>query len=155
MDETSKEALERGKKEGRIDALLEEHSEHLAKINGSVGATAKALEALVAEIHKLSADSRRALRALESDLQKCIRDLVSDIRTLNEDQRIRDTALTVAAEGLAKQTEERREALVAESAASDRGSHRNELNVSRRQWSAGIAVGTTLTIVGIILTHPW
>lgn len=45
--------FERGRKEGRIDALLEAHSEHLGIINGSIERSAKALEAVAETVREL------------------------------------------------------------------------------------------------------
>jgi hypothetical protein len=154
-DETSREALERGKKEGRIDALLEEHSAHLAKINGSVADAAKALDGLSTEIHTLSRDSQRALDAVERELRAALRLLGDDIRTLNEELRLRDERVSVAAGVLAKETERRREELAASVETTDRTTRSNEVQFSRRQQLVALAIATGLTIAGLVLAHPW
>lgn len=45
--------FERGVKEGRIDAKLEDHARHLETINGSVERSAAALENVVTEVREL------------------------------------------------------------------------------------------------------
>lgn len=143
--------MERGKREGRIDALLEEHGLHLERINGSVADAAKELKHLADEVHLLSQENQRSLRKVDVDLKTALRELASDIRTLKEDQKIRDTALTVAAEGIAKQTEERRGTLAAEAVAADRGSARQASVFTKRQQLATAVVGTVVGIVGLYL----
>lgn len=141
---TRQEDLDAARKEGHDDATLAAHSLHLLNINGSLERTADALVALTTEIHKLGADSQRDLRDVERKMKESVDRLALDIRTLNEDQRVRDTALTVAAEGLAKQTEERREALAS-----------TGLSRGRLLTVIGIVSAASLTIIGFILANPW
>ncbi len=49
----SEAAFERGLKEGRIDAKLDEHSRHLAAVNGSIERSATALESVAKEVRDL------------------------------------------------------------------------------------------------------
>ena len=73
---------QRGLKEGRVDALLDEHTSRLNKINGSVERHAVAVE-----------------------------QLASEIRQLRDEARLREDAVKVAAATLAEETERRRAAL--------------------------------------------
>jgi len=91
---------ERGMKEGRIDALLDEHTARLNKINGSVDRFAKSNEKLVETMREDAAGTRTALDLLSSAM-----------RTMQEEGRARDLAVQVAADTLAKETERRREEL--------------------------------------------
>jgi chromosome segregation ATPase len=154
-DETRGEAHARGQKEGRIDALLEEHTEHLSKINGSVEDAANALARLETEVHKLDANTRAALADLETALRAALREVVSDIRTLNEEGRIRDERVRVAADTLETETERRRKELATTAEASDRGARSEDMQFTRRQGIAVAAVATALTIVGIALSQGW
>lgn len=89
MTETPGDILARGRKEGRIDALLAEHSSHLAKINGSIDRFSESSE----------------------DLTVAMRELASEIRTLQEEGRSAALAVKVAADTLAIETERRRDEL--------------------------------------------
>jgi hypothetical protein len=84
---------ERGLKEGRVDALLDEHTQRLNKINGSVERFAKSNEEMA--------------KALREGLELQAREL----RKLQEEGRARDLAVKVAADTLATETERRREEL--------------------------------------------
>jgi hypothetical protein len=81
---------EQGLKDGRVDALLEEHTARLNKINGSVERHAKAVEGLA--------------KSVSVGLEK----LGSEIRTMQEQARARELAVEVAAETLAKSETNRR-----------------------------------------------
>jgi septal ring factor EnvC (AmiA/AmiB activator) len=87
------EDYERGKKEGRVDALLEEHTARLNKINGSVERHAKSVETLAKQVNL--------------GFEK----LASEIRTMQEEARIREAKVSTAAETLAVETERRRKQL--------------------------------------------
>jgi septal ring factor EnvC (AmiA/AmiB activator) len=82
--------FERGRKEGRVDALLEEHTARLNKINGSVERHAKSNETLAKE--------------MRAGFDK----VATVIASMQEDARARELAVTVAAETLATETERRR-----------------------------------------------
>jgi hypothetical protein len=84
---------DRGLREGRVDALLEEHTLRLNKINGSVERHAKSNETLAKE--------------MKSGFDK----LAAEMRTMQEEARARELAVQVAADTLAKETERRREEL--------------------------------------------
>lgn len=86
---------ERGKKEGRVDALLDEHTVRLNKINGSIERHAESNE--------------RLANAMKTGFDK----LAGEMRVMQEEARARDLAVDVARETLAKETERRREELAA------------------------------------------
>jgi len=88
---------ERGKEEGRVNALLGEHTARLNKINGNIERFAKSNETLAKTMREDATKTREALDLLSSAL-----------RTMQEEGRARDLAVTVAAETLAKETERRR-----------------------------------------------
>ena len=88
---------ERGKEEGRVTALLDEHTQRLNKINGSVDRFAKSNETLAKTMRDDASKTRDALDLLSSAL-----------RTMQEEGRARDLAVQVAADTLAKETERRR-----------------------------------------------
>lgn len=81
---------EQGLKEGRVDALLEEHTARLNRINGSVERHAKSNETLAKE--------------MKSGFEK----VAAEMRTMQEEARARELAVKVAAETLATETERRR-----------------------------------------------
>ncbi len=139
--ETAREAHARGQKEGRMDALLAEHSEHLAKINGSIERAALAEEALEKVVASLDVHTQDALRKLEVQLKLAIANVASDVRTLNEDARLRDERVSVAARTLATETERRRTELADTASA---GSNK----FTRRQQIAALA----LTVIGLGLS---
>jgi len=143
-DETKQETFKRGQDQGKTDALLIEHSAHLAKINGSVERAAKAEEALTVEIHKLGVETRQSLEKIEDELRSAIRAVASDVRTLNEDARLRDERVKVAADTLATETERRREEL-----ASAGASHAWEF--TKRQQTAALIVAVAAIIVTILI----
>jgi predicted nucleic acid-binding Zn-ribbon protein len=82
------EEYERGKREGRVDALLEEHTVRLNKINGSV---------------------ERAAIASEK--------LIEQVRRLGDEATLREERTKAAAEALAAVTEQKRAALEVENLA--------------------------------------
>jgi len=71
--------FERGKEAGRVAQVLQEHSQHLAHINGSIDATGQRLA-----------------------------ELADEMRGLREDARQREDRVNEAAKVLAKETERRR-----------------------------------------------
>lgn len=88
---------ERGREEGRVNALLDEHTQRLNKINGSVERHAKSVEALT--------------RTTNAGFEK----LAGEIRTMQEEARLDRERVKVAAQTLAQETERRRKELVAAS----------------------------------------
>ena len=82
--------FERGVKEGRVNALLDEHTGRLNKINGSIERFSKSHESLA--------------KAISVGLEK----LAAEMRVMQEEARARELAVKVAAETLAKETERRR-----------------------------------------------
>lgn len=84
---------EQGLKEGRVDALLDEHTARLNKINGSVERHAKSVEQLA--------------KSVSVGFEK----VASEIRTMQEEARIREATVKTAAETLATETERRRKQL--------------------------------------------
>ena len=84
---------QRGLQEGARDALLEEHTARLNKINGSVERHAKSVEAL----------TRNMVQGFEK--------LASEIRTMQEEARLDRERVRVAADTLAAETERRRKEL--------------------------------------------
>jgi hypothetical protein len=125
MTEQPPSDFERGRKEARTDAILEEHSRHLATINGSIERAAAAMELV----------GRTNLN------------LASEIRTLQEDSRLDRERVKVAAEVLAKETERRREALVESVSTDDR-------KFSKRERLVGLAISLAAIIVTVYLaTH--
>jgi chemotaxis response regulator CheB len=80
-------------REGRVDALLEEHTSRLNKINGSVDRFAKSNE-----------DMTKAMREMQEKLH-------DSIRGIEEQMRLDAERVKVAAETLATETERRREEL--------------------------------------------
>jgi hypothetical protein len=81
---------EQGLKEGRVNALLEEHTARLNKINGSVERHAKSVETLA--------------KQMSVGFEK----VASEMRTMQEEARARELAVQVAATTLAEETERRR-----------------------------------------------
>lgn len=89
MSDISSE-YERGKKEGRVDALLDEHTARLNKINGSVERFSKSHDNLA--------------KSVSVGFEK----VASEIRTLQEEARLREERVKVAATTLAAENERRR-----------------------------------------------
>lgn len=81
---------ERGVKEGRVNALLDEHTSRLNKINGSIERHAKSNESLA--------------KSFSVGFEK----LTAEMRKMQEEARARELAVKVAAETLAAETERRR-----------------------------------------------
>jgi len=132
------------RKEGQTDALLLDHSEHLAKINGSVEDTARSLVALTDEVRDRSVRGERALRDVQYKLEDAIRAAVGEIRTLQEELRIRDERVATAKTTLADETERRRHDLEMSTEAA-------QFRFTR--WHGGI--GLVLVVVGLVLAHHW
>lgn len=118
----STDEFERGKKAGRIDALLAEHTAHLARINGSIDKSATANE------HVAGA----------------MRELAGEIRSLQEDGRIAIERVKVAAETLAAETEWRRKELATTAEKGDR-------SFSKRERIAAILVSLVVGAAGLYL----
>jgi hypothetical protein len=102
---------QRGLKEGARDALLEEHTARLNKINGSVERHAKSNEVLAREF--------KTGMAL----------LAEEIRDMKEEARAREIAVRVAAETLATETARREKQVEA-----DRIERAAALEVPVRWW---------------------
>jgi septal ring factor EnvC (AmiA/AmiB activator) len=117
---------EQGLKEGRVDALLEEHTARLNKINGSVERHAKSVENLA--------------KSVREGFDK----VATEMRDAAEAARARDLAVEVAAETLAKETERRR--VEAESVRVERA---EALNVPVRTWNLR---ANKATVLGIAIT---
>jgi chromosome segregation ATPase len=151
--ENRKDALAAARKEGETDALLREHSKHLAEINGSVADAAAALGALKSEVHDLSSKGENALRAVQLALEDAIRSLGLDIRKLQEELRIRDERVATARTTLEEETERRRADLAVTVEAADAHSRSDQWRFTK--WH-GIAVAL-VAIAGLVLTiaHPW
>lgn len=105
------EEFERGHVAGQIAQRLAGHDEHFRRINGSIDLNIAAMEAVRLELV-----------------------------TLRLDAAAREERLTATALALASQTSERREALKAETEASDR--------VRERSWSP---VGKALAVAAVII----
>jgi Flp pilus assembly protein TadB len=151
--ENRKDELAAARKEGETDALLREHSKHLAEINGSVGAAATALDALAKEVHDLSAEGQGALREVQHKLEDANRETISEIRKLQEELRIRDERVATARTTLAEETERRRADLAITAEAADAHSRSDQWRFTK--WH-GIAVAL-VALAGLVLTiaHPW
>jgi Flp pilus assembly protein TadB len=151
--ETRQDELAAARKEGETDALLREHSKHLAEINGSVGDAATALGQLTKEVHDLSAEGQRALREVQHKLEDANRETISEIRKLQEELRIRDERVATARTTLAEETERRRADLAITAEAADAHSRSDQWRFTK--WH-GIAVAL-VALAGLVLTvtHPW
>lgn len=124
MSEAIEKARARGLKEGRTDALLEEHTARLDRINGSIDRHALAMEKLTAVVH--------------DGYEK----LDDAIRTMQEEARAAVLAVEVSRATLAKETERRRVALADEGATVDR-------KFSKRQRLAMLAVALAAVLVTV------
>jgi hypothetical protein len=151
--ETRQDELAAARKEGETDALLREHSKHLAEINGSVADAASALDALTREVHDLSGEGQRALREVQHKLEDANRETISEIRKLQEELRIRDERVATARTTLAEETERRRADLAVTAEAADAHSRSDQWRFTK--WH-GIAVAL-VAVAGLVLTvtHPW
>lgn len=128
---TPAEDFARGKKEGQTDALLAEHSRHLATVNGSIERAAIANEAVA----------------------EGLRELASEIRTLQEDSRAAANAVTVAARTLAAETERRRAELADVAAHEADTAAKADRKFSKREKVAGLVVSLGLGVAGLIAKH--
>lgn len=120
--ETRDEALARGKKEGAIDALLEEHTSRLNQINGSVAQTGRKLGEVVVGL--------TAQRRDIADLTTAVDGIVPQVKKLVE-------------EGIG--TKQVAEALDTQKTADNTGQDRIRAFVA---WTLGIVTG----FVGVIAT---
>lgn len=126
---------ERGVKEGRVDALLDEHTARLNKINGSIDRFSKSHENLA--------------KAISVGLEK----VASDLRQLQEEARARELAVEVARKTLAEETDRRR---------NEDEAHRIEraeaLEVAPRTWGvraakvavAGVCISAVVALVVVL-----
>jgi hypothetical protein len=123
---------QRGLKEGRVDALLEEHTFRLNKINGSIERHAKSNETLA--------------REFKNGFDK----LATEMRVMQEEARARELAVRVAAETLATETERQRQEV--ETARIERAA---ALEVLPRKWTVrankATVLGAFLTLVTIFV----
>jgi len=115
--ETEREILERGKREGRIDATIENHTAHLTRINGSIDRFATEL-----------------------------RTVVTEIRSLKEDARLAFERVKVAADTLATETERRREELALATGASERGISKRDKFIALAVTVVIAIVGFVITL---------
>jgi septal ring factor EnvC (AmiA/AmiB activator) len=124
MSDTSPD-YERGKKEGRVDALLEEHTARLNKINGSVERFSKSHDNLA--------------KSVSVGFEK----IASEIRTMQEEARLREERVKVAAQTLAAENERRRFAEAAQ-----RTEHEAKMAEPVRAW--GIRANKATVLLGCI-----
>ena len=90
--------FDRGKREGRVDATLEDHGRHLSRINGNIARFATSVETLTATMRgKLDT-------------------IAHEILTLQEEGRSAALAVKIAAETLESEAERRRAELEATAA---------------------------------------
>ena len=113
--------FDRGKKEGRTDALLAEHTARLDAINGSIEQSASAIEALTKTVRDWSAK------------------LSDAIRTLQEEGRLAEERVNVAAATLAADAARRRIELEATATglATTAATLAATQTTNDRQWSRG------------------
>jgi chromosome segregation ATPase len=112
--------FQRGEEKGRVNALLDEHTIRLGKINGSIERHAKSVEALAKEIRQT-------------------RQEISDkLTTMDTASAARDLAVQVAKETLEKETERLR--IEAERVRAERA---QALEVPVRAWNLRSAKATT------------
>jgi methyl-accepting chemotaxis protein len=123
--------FDRGLKEGRIDALLQAHSEHLGRLNGNVEKFGLSNEALAA----------------------AIRELASEIRTLQEEGRLAEERVNVAATTLARETERRREELATAATAASTVEQSAERKFSKRERLIALAITVILAVIGFYLAR--
>ena len=133
MAETVDEAVERGRREGRVDATLDDHSKHLTRINGNIERFAKSVEGLEKTV-------RSGLEAVHAE-----------IRTVQEERRLDQERVAAAAKALAEETERRRK-----EAEEQRVERADALAVAPRKWglrsSKANVVYAVLALVGLLVT---
>jgi hypothetical protein len=117
--------LDRGRKEGHIDALLVQHTKRLSAISDCVD--------------KLSG----AVSELGETLRTGLLDLASSIRTLQEEGRLAEERVKVAAVTLATETERRREELAQSLASGDR-------KWTKRQQLLALALSSVLALCAVV-----
>ena len=108
-------------RQGRVDEMLSEHQRHFATINGSID----------------------RFNAMNEAVQAAMRELASAIRTLEEQGRLAEERVKVAAVTLATETERRREELAAANTTNDR-------TFSRRQVLVTLAISASILIIAIV-----
>lgn len=134
MADEGTDDFKRGLKEGRTDALLEEHSKHFQRINGSID-----------KFIKVAEDNATAMR-----------ELASEIRTLQEEGRLAEERVKVAATTLATETERRREELAVATSTTASADAKGARRWSKwdRILASAIALATLVTlIVGAHYAH--
>jgi septal ring factor EnvC (AmiA/AmiB activator) len=114
----------RGRESGRQDQQLDDHAQHLAKINGSIERFSTSLDGLQAEVSQL-----------------------------REDLRTRDTRETAAKETLAAETQRRKEALEVTAADIKGVADAKDRTFTRREKLMGMAftaIGTGSLLYGFL-----
>jgi len=124
--ETEPSDFDRGKREGRIDALLESHTKSIARLDIHIERQSESIEHLTKAVNK-------GMAALSDGL-----------RTMQEEGRARDLAVKVAAETLAAETERRREELASAGAAV-------AWQFTKRQGLAVILIAAAAVVVSILI----
>jgi hypothetical protein len=165
-DDKRREDLDAARKEGRDDATLLSHTAHLAEINGSIRDSATALDKLVREVHANNAEQIRALERTERELRDALRDLsenlTTELRKMQDEARLRDAAVKVAADTLEADAKARRDTIALDldardraAEASDRDTRSHDAIFTRRQGIIVAVAGIGLALLGLILGHPW
>lgn len=128
MSESPEEALERGRKEGRVDATLDQHSQHLKRINGNIERFAESVE------------------SLETAVRLGLEEVREHIRAIQEERRLDQERVETARKVLAEETERRRATQERE-----RVERADALAIPVRKWailsSKGVVVSTVATIL--------
>lgn len=125
MSDNELSDYQRGMKEGRVDALLDEHTQRLNKINGSIERHAKSNENLAKEVRQTR------------------QEIFDQLREMNEAARARDLAVQVAKETLEKETERLR--IEAERLRTERA---QALEVPVRAW--GLRANKATVVYGLV-----
>lgn len=128
--------FDKGHREGVVDATLSAHALHLRTINGNIARANVVTQELTTTV-------RDGLAAVESA-----------VRTLQEEARLAEERVNVAAATLARETERRREELAATAAQAALSENKNDRRWSRSQEMGGIALAflaLVATIVGLYI----
>jgi hypothetical protein len=138
-EETTKQAFERGHREGGVDALLAEHGQHLKQIHGSMDRVGDELADLKTAYVKASGEFLSALAQLEIRFNASIQELKA--------QRAADAATATTT---ARALESERKLRVERSAASWTPMQR----LLAIAVGAGAIVGIITTILALTRPHP-
>lgn len=134
MSESPEEALERGRKEGRVDATLDQHSQHLKRINGNIERFAESVE------------------SLETAVRLGLEEVREHIRAIQEERRLDQERVETARKVLAEETERRRATQERE-----RVERADALAIPVRKWailsSKGVVVSAIASVVLIAVTY--